>query len=298
MSNKKTNRLDTFNKEYQSASKMIPSWVSFTALAGTLLFALFAAALVSNQTEVVNAVGESDVSIDFLWRFLKTNMWCKIWLGLMLLCFLVVMACWMTPFIKGLIALIPVQKPVGTKTEGFLVDTALDERSEDQDHSTLNNDSLAMDVIVRHDREDGCIEVKETGIGGDLEEAKDEGQKDEKQTLGCPISIDTEAFRRLFSDDLSEEKFNALCSRMYEKASSYSKRNYGQLAHIIMFRSRYYSTDDKYIQIRQGNKTSCFSPYCQDFYAAIGLTPSSLDKGYYETMNTVVLDDFKDILDI
>ncbi len=117
MANKKTNRLDTFNKAYLSASRMIPSWVSYTALAGTLLFALFAAALVSNQTDVVNAVGESEVSMDFLWRFLKTNMWCKIWLGLMLLCFLAVMACWMTPFIMGLIALIPVRKPIGTISE-------------------------------------------------------------------------------------------------------------------------------------------------------------------------------------
>lgn len=272
MSNKKTNRLDTFNKEYQSASKKIPSWVSFTALAGTLLFALFAAALVSNQTEVVNAVGESDVSIDFLWRFLKTNMWCKIWLGLMLLCFLVVMACWMTPFIMGLIALIPVRKPIGTTSEEQI----------DQFEPQGECETKAI-----------SFEEKEARI---VEDQKEDNKEEDVQN--SPICIDIDSFEKLFSEDLTEEKFNELCSRMYEKAPSYSKRNYGQLAYIIMFQSRYCSTEEKYIQTRQRNKIGCFSRYCQDFYSAIGLTPSSLDKGYYETMNTVVLDDFKDILDI
>lgn len=280
MANKKTNRLDTFNKAHQSASKMIPSWVPFTALAGTLLFALFAAALVSNQTDVVNAVGKSDVSMDFLWKFFKTNMWCKIWLGLMFLCFLVVMACWATPFIMGLIALIPVQKPIGTKSEDNLVSAIPEEKSEDLASSSLNSECRVMDESVRQVREDGFIE------------------DDEEQIQSCRISIDIESFRKLFSNDLTDDRFNALCTRMSEKASIYSKRNYGQLAYIIMYQSRYCSTEKKYYYFKKGDKTPCFSPYCQDFYSAIGLVPSSVDRGYYETKNTVVLDEFKDILEI
>ena len=272
MANKKTNRWDTFNKAYLSTSSMVPSWVPFTALAGMLLFALFAAAVVSNQTDIVNAVGKSDVSMDFLWRFLKTNMWCKIWLGLMLLCFLVVMACWvLTPFIMGLIALIPVQKPDGMLSE------------ERTDQFAPQGECATKGI---------SFEEKEARI---VEDQKDDNKE---EVLNGPISIDKESFKKLFSEDMTEEKINELCSRMYEKASSYSKRNYGQLAFIIMFQSRYCSTEGKYIQTRQGNKIGCFSPYCQDFYSAIGLTPSSLDKGYYETTNTVVLDDFKDILEI
>lgn len=116
MANKATNRWDSFSKAYLSTFRTIPSWVFYSALAGVFLFALFAAALVSNQTDVLNSVGESEVSMDFLWRFLRTNMWCKIWLGLMLLCFLVVVACCVTPFIMGLIALLPVLKHGGNNS--------------------------------------------------------------------------------------------------------------------------------------------------------------------------------------
>ena len=110
------------------------------------------------------------------------------------------------------------------------------------------------------------------------------------------IIIDRIKLRKLLS--MTENKFDLFYGRLSEKAKNYCKRDFGKLVIIIMDHTEYCSKDDKYLITRGLDKVGNFTSYIADFFDAIGLKPSSLNKGYYDNGLQTIIDDFKDILDI
>ena len=87
-----------------SEFKKIPRWLYYGSVAGVVLFSIIVIAIVSNQAELLK-VSHGAIPIGYLKDFFRTNLWCKICLGLMLACFVIGTGCCAWPFIMGRIAI-------------------------------------------------------------------------------------------------------------------------------------------------------------------------------------------------
>lgn len=269
-----------FNNAMTASFNKIPKWVRWGSLGGFFFLVILLGTMIKYQTDTVKVLGEFELSLDFVRSFMRVNASCYFLLMLLIICFGVLLGCIVKPIVDGLIALLPGKDKGSHSAEGSQKGGPAEETK-----CSRNDESPTKD---------------ENRIVGDLKDEVIDVENGDEQITVCHITLNRDLFKKLFSQDMPDEKFDNMCSKVLEKAPFYCKRNYGELACIIMYQSRYCSSEDKYWRISKiGDKESrCFSPYCRDFFSALGLEYSTTNKSYYETKNDVVLNDFKDILEI
>ena len=111
------------------------------------------------------------------------------------------------------------------------------------------------------------------------------------------LAINEEMFRALFSESFTNDKFEAFCKALQDNESSLKKCDIGKLAERIMYHSPYCSDNDKYKKKRQFEKEWNFTPYCKDFYYALGISSSIYDPGYFTKSPLAILDKFSTLID-
>lgn len=121
---------------------------------------------------------------------------------------------------------------------------------------------------------------------------------DKEMGTKIPIEIDKIALRKLFSDSFPDEKFSSFCEVLKECSKDVCKREYGKLAEIIMFHSPYCSINDKYKKTVKGKQEWNFTPFCADFYSALGINkPSTCDRSYYDNTQEDIIKKYRSIID-
>lgn len=111
------------------------------------------------------------------------------------------------------------------------------------------------------------------------------------------LKIDKEALKLLFSDSFSEKRFDAFYEALCKNQTSLKKCDIGKLAHHIMYNTTYYSTDKKYQKTRNYNQERNFTPYCKDFYSAVGIISSTYDRNYFDKSPLSTLELFRPIFE-
>ena len=249
------NQISPFWKAFNDRLAKYPSWILPGSIGGILFFSILFFAMMKYQLDTLNILGDYELTLDFVRDYLRTNVLCSVVFALLLLSCLGLISCPFIALIEGLVALIPIRKPLDA---AVIVSTTTDSNAT----VLSSNDNRAEPRV-------------------------------------CQINLNKDMLKLLFSESFSDDMFNDFCSKIEEKSNIYCKRNYGEIALIILEKSKYASQDTKYKRKSKGDMVPNFKQYLNDFYQALGITkPYSEDKGYYDTQNSVVFNDFKAILGI
>ena len=106
MASKLSFQWDKFSPAVNKQFEKIPSWLFYVSLSGMCVFIIIAGAIIRNQSDILSVIDNSELSVDFVWSFYKSNIWCMVCLGLFLLCASILAVCFFSSFFIGLIAVI------------------------------------------------------------------------------------------------------------------------------------------------------------------------------------------------